>query len=202
MTSPDIASTSASSILVVLAHPDPRSFGGALAQTYAEAARAAGIGVELLHLQALDFDAAPGGRPGPLEPALLEARRQILQCKHLVLVYPTWLGAMPARMKGFFERVFGDGFAMRFRPDSILPAALLGGRSAEVLVTMDTPPLLYRLLLGAPGHRLVSRAILQPAGIRPVRIHTFGPLKGSSESRRAGWLAQVRKHALRAAARI
>lgn len=44
------------------------------------------------------------------------ARERILKARHLVLVYPTWMGAMPARMKGFFERVFGGDFAFSFKP--------------------------------------------------------------------------------------
>lgn len=189
-------------VLLIVAHPDLKSFGGALAQAYAQGAREAGCAVEMLHLPSMAFDATPAGRPGALEPALIEAREQILRCRHLVLVYPTWLGAMPARMKGFFERVFGDSFAVRVRPDSILPEALLKGRSADVLVTMDTPPLLYRLLLGAPGHALVRKTILAPAGIRPVRVFAFGPMRQSSDKRRAGWLAQARSRAIRYGAKL
>jgi NAD(P)H dehydrogenase (quinone) len=200
-TAPEAAMTPRS-ILLLVAHPDPRTFGGALAQAYAEGATVADCDVDVVYLSALEFDAAPAGRPGPLEPALVDARERILRCSHLVLVYPTWLGAMPARMKGFFERVFGDGFAMRVRPGSIVPEGLLKGRSADVLVTMDTPPLLYRLLLGAPGHALVRRAILGPAGIRPVRVQAFGPMRQSSDARRAGWLAQVRSRAIRTCSRL
>jgi putative NADPH-quinone reductase len=28
-----------------------------------------------------------------------------------VIIYPLWLGAMPALLKGFFEQVFRPGFA-------------------------------------------------------------------------------------------
>ncbi len=181
--------------LLIVAHPDPKSFGGALAQAYVDGAIESGAQVEVMHLGSMDFDATPMGRPGPLEPDLLKAREQILRAQHLVLVYPTWMGAMPARMKGFFERVFGDNFAFRFKEGSRLPERLLKGRTADVLVTMDTPPLLYRWLLGAPGHKLVSRAILGPAGIAPVRIFSYGPLRGSSEKGRARWLEATRDRA-------
>lgn len=186
-------------VLLVIGHPDPRSFGAALAQAYGEGARASGCEVDVMHLAALDFDATPVGKPGPLESDLVAARERILSADHVVLVYPTWLGAMPARMKGFFERVFGDGFAFRFEPGSRMPKRLLMGRSADVLVTMDTPPLIYRLLLGAPGHTLVRRAILGPAGIAPVRVFSFGPLRDSTERRRAGWLREARRRAERIA---
>ena len=123
------------------------------------------------------------------------ARERIKDARHIVLIYPTWLGAMPARMKGFFERVFGDNFAFRFKPESLMPERLLQGRSADVLVTMDTPPLLYRFLLGAPGHRLVRAGILAPAGIAPVRVFSFGPLRTSTDRKRAEWLRSVQAKA-------
>ena len=186
-------------VLLVIGHPDTRSFGGALADAYAEGARGRGCEVDVMHLASMDFDAAPVGKPGPLESDLVAARERILRADHVVLVYPTWLGAMPARMKGFFERVFGDGFAVRFEPGSRLPQRLLKGRSTDVLVTMDTPPLVYRLLLGAPGHKLVRRAILGPAGIEPVRVFSFGPLRDSTERRRAGWLRDAKRRAERIA---
>ncbi|MDR5777172.1 MULTISPECIES: NAD(P)H-dependent oxidoreductase [unclassified Caballeronia] len=179
------------SVLIVLGHPDTKGFGGALAAAYEKGLRRAGCAVDLMHLGALDFDATPRGRPGPLEDDLAEARVRITRAKHLVLIYPTWLGAMPARMKGFFERVFGDNFAFRFKPESLLPERLLSGRSADVLVTMDTPPLLYRFVLGAPGHKLVRSGILAPAGISPIRVFSFGSLKKSSDEQRAAWLKQI-----------
>ncbi|MBN8748867.1 Flavodoxin-like fold protein [Xylophilus ampelinus] len=182
-------------VLIVLGHPDAKSFGGALAEAYERGLREAGCEVEIMRLGTLTFDAAPQGRPGPLEDDLMVARERIKDARHIVLIYPTWLGAMPARMKGFFERVFGDNFAFRFKPESLMPERLLQGRSADVLVTMDTPPLLYRFLLGAPGHRLVRAGILAPAGIAPVRVFSFGPLRTSTDRKRAEWLRSVQAKA-------
>lgn len=189
-------------VLILLGHPDTRSFGGAIAQAYQAAATQAGCEVELLHVAALEFDATPRGRPPELEPSLEDARRKIREASHLVLVYPTWLGAMPARMKGFFERVFSDNFAFRFKEGSNLPERLLKGRSADVLVTMDTPPWAYRWLIGAPGHRMVQRSILAPAGIGPTKVMSIGPLKSSSDERRQRWLEAVKAQAEKRCSRL
>lgn len=182
-----------SNALLILAHPDKRGFGGALADAYVAGLQAQGCEVEVLHLPALAFEATPAGRPPELEPDLAQARDAILRAQHLVLVYPTWFGGMPARLKGFFERAFGNDFAFKFKPGSLLPESYLGGRSADVLVTMDTPPWAYRWLLGAPGHKQVRHAILGPAGIKPIRILSFGPLRSSSDGQRKRWLAQAQE---------
>lgn len=183
-------------ILIILGHPDQKSFGGALARSYAEHARNAGCEVDELHLASMEFDATPQGRPPQeLESDLAAAREAIFRARHIVLVYPTWLGTMPARMKGFFERVFSDNFAFRFRPESLVPEQLLKGRSADVFATMDTPPLLYRFVLGAPGHKMVRSTILGVSGIKPVKIYSLGPLRSSSEAKRIHWLERAGKRA-------
>ena len=45
---------------------------------------------------------------------------------------------MPALMKVFFDRVFLPGFAFKYRGGSV-PDKLLTGRTAHLMVTMDTP---------------------------------------------------------------
>lgn len=190
-------------IVIILGHPDRRSFGGALAHAYAERAREAGCIVDELHIASMQFDPAPQSRPPlDLEVDLAASREAISNAKHIVLVYPTWLGTMPARMKGFFERVFADNYAFRFRSDSLMPEQLLKGRSADVLATMDTPPLIYRFVLGAPGHKMVRSSILGVAGIKPVKIFSFGPLRSSSDQTRAHWLARTGHRAMTVAHKL
>ena len=188
--------------LLILAHPDKRGFGGALAEAYVSGLHAEGCEVEVMHLPALDFEATPAGRPLELEQSLVEARNAILGARHIVLVYPTWFGGMPARLKGFFERAFGNDFAFKFKPGSLLPESYLGGRSADVLVTMDTPPWAYQWLLGAPGHKQVRHAILGPSGIKPIRIFSYGPLRTSSDEQRKRWLERARTRAASVAAKL
>lgn len=144
------------SILILLGHPDRDSLCGALAQRYATAAENAGHQVRLIALGELEFD--PVLRHGyrqiqPLEPDLQDDADAIEACDHLVLVYPTWWGAMPALLKGFFDRVLLPGYAFRYRRDSVWWDRLLAGRSARVITTLDTPPLVLPLDLPRRGHR-------------------------------------------------
>ena len=37
-------------------------------------------------------------------PAIAEAQRTIVWAEHLVIIYPLWLGSMPALLKGFLEQ--------------------------------------------------------------------------------------------------
>lgn len=183
-------------ILVVLGHPRADSLCGALAQHYIDGAQAAGHEVRTLRVADLRFDPILyGGYQGeqPLEPDLVQARDAITWAQHLVWVYPIWWGGMPALLKGFIDRVFLPGFAFKYRRGSPLWDRLLTGRSAELLVTMDAPPWYFRLVNHMPGHHQMRKTILQFSGITPVRIHSFGSVKGSTPERRAAWLRKALK---------
>jgi NAD(P)H dehydrogenase (quinone) len=182
-------------ILIICGHPDRESFSAALSQAYAEAARAAGHELELLHLGDLVFD--PILRRGyrqlqPLEPDLLRAQAQLSWAQHLVFVYPVWWGGVPALLKGFLDRLLLPGFGFRYRKNSSLWDGLLKGRSARLIATLDTPGWYFRWIWGAPAHRQMRDTVLKFCGIAPVRLSAFAPLRGSSDGQRAKWLHAVR----------
>lgn len=182
-------------ILVILGQPQRQSFGGALMRAYAEGAKTSGAEVKELYLGELQFNpVGPVGRASPdgLEPDLAAAQAAIQWAEHLVFVYPIWWGTIPALLKGFIERVFQPGFAVNFREHSPLWDKLLTGRSARLIVTLNTPSWIYRWYFGRPGHNTMKKTILEFCGIRPVRITEVGPMKNSTEVRRQQWLEQVR----------
>ncbi|MDH4428257.1 MAG: NAD(P)H-dependent oxidoreductase [Acidovorax sp.] len=183
-------------ILVILGHPASDSLCAGMARAYAEGAQNAGAQVRFLEVGQLAFDAVlRAGYRGEqsLEPDLLAAREDITWAHHLVWVYPIWWGAMPALLKGFIDRVFLPGFAFRYRKGSSLWDRLLAGRSAELLVTMDSPPWYFRWVTRMPGHHQMKKAILEFCGIRPVRIHSFGPVRSASADRLAQWVDKARQ---------
>lgn len=184
-------------VLVVLGHPQSTSLCGALAQAYADGAQAAGHQVQMLRLGELSFDPVLHNgyaKIQALEPDLEAAQQAITWAQHLVFVYPIWWGAMPALLKGFIDRVFLPGFAFKYRPDSLFWDRLLSGRSARLLVTMDTPPWYFRLVYRMPGHNQMKRTILEFSGVKPVTVSSFGPIRHASPQQRDKCLAQA--HAL------
>ncbi|MBF6032402.1 NAD(P)H-dependent oxidoreductase [Pseudomonas sp. P155] len=181
-------------ILLILGHPSGASFCAALAERYVQSAIDAGHEVRQLRLGELDFD--PVLREGyrqiqALEEALSVAQSDILWAEHLTLVYPIWWGGIPALLKGFFDRVFLPGFAFKYRKGKAFPDKLLKGRTAHLLVTMDTPPWYYRWFYRMPGLHQVRKTTLEFCGIKPLRTLTFGPVLGSSDHQRKTWLRQA-----------
>ena len=183
-------------VLVILGHAQGDSLCGALADAFAQGVKAQGREVRVLKLSALQFDPVlhTAYRPvQPLEPDLLAAQQSIAQAQHLVFVYPVWWGTMPALLKGFLDRVLLPGFAFRYRRNSPWWDRLLAGRSARLLVTMDTPPWYYRWVWRQPGHQQMRRTVLGFCGVRPVRISEFGPVRLATAQQRQAWTDAARK---------
>lgn len=188
-------------ITIVLGHPDSKSYCSSIASTYERSARNAGHEVRLIQLGDLKFD--PILHKGyteiqPLEQCLVEAQEAIKWANHLVFVYPIWWGSMPSLLKGFFDRTFLPGYAFKYRKDSQFWDKLLSGRSAHVFSTMDTPPWYFWLVYKMPGHNQIKRTILEFAGVKPVKITSFGPVRYASQPRKESWLKQVADYAKRA----
>lgn len=184
-------------ILVIQGHPDPdpHHLCRALADSYAEGAAAAGHTVTRIDLATLDIpllrtQAAFEHDPAP--ESLVPAQGAISAAQHIVLVFPLWLGTMPALVKAFLEQVMRPGMAFAYRDKGRIEM-LLTGRSARLVVTMGMPALIYRWWFGAHGIRALERNILEFVGIRPVRRTLLGMVDSVSESTRRKWLAKMRE---------
>lgn len=182
--------------LVILGHPDTHSFCGALAKAYVEGAKASDVETRELNLGELNFD--PILWKGyntiqELEPDLVKAQKLIQWSNHIVFVYPNWWGAMPALMKGFFDRVFLPSFAFKYRDNSSFWDKLLSGRTAHLVVTMDTPPWYYRWIYHRPGHNEMKRTILGFCGIKVTKITEIATVRNSQPSVRRKWISKIKK---------
>ncbi|MDB5884371.1 MAG: ycaK [Polaromonas sp.] len=182
-------------VLIILGHPRTASLCGAMASAYGEGARRAGADVRRLDLATLGFDpnvreCSP--RQQPLEEGLARARALIVWADHLVFVYPTWWGSTPALLKGFIDRAMTEGFSFHACEGGTGYQGLLGGRSAQLITTMDTPPLVHRFIYGQPGRRAMAGATLGFCGVNPVRYLAFGPVKDADSGQRQRWIERVR----------
>lgn len=184
-------------ILIINAHPlSNESFCGALAQSYIKGAEKSNATYKLVNLIDLNFD--PVMRYGykkrmVMEPDLIQIQQDIKEADHLVLVYPNWWATYPAQLKGLFDRAFIPDFAFKYRENSPLWDKLLTGKSARIIVTMDTPGWFYSLVYKNAGHNAVKVGVLEFSGFKPVKITTFSPVKSSTDAKRKKWLADIEK---------
>lgn len=99
--------------LVVICHPKPTSLTRAAAARVVAGIEQAGCRLRVLDLDAMDFDpvlrlAEVRGHLGSPDarPDLAQHFEALRWAERLVLVYPTWFSGQPARLKGWFDRVW------------------------------------------------------------------------------------------------
>lgn len=188
-------------ICLIQGHPSRAQphFCHALAAAYAQGARAAGHEVREINVADLDFPLLrerAEWEESPPPAAITRAQQDVAWAEHLVIVYPLWLGALPALLKGFFEQLLRPGFAFRGAVGG--GVQLLRGRSARTIVTMGMPGIVYRLWYRAHTLRAFERNVLRFVGIRPCRHSVVGMVEGLSDLARAEWLAHLRSLGARA----
>jgi NAD(P)H dehydrogenase (quinone) len=120
-------------VLIVNAHPEPRSLNGALRDFTVQRLRQAGHDVIVSDLYAMgwqpsvapaDFLEHDSGMPLKVEAAskhafathtqsadIAEEQRKLLWADALILQFPMWWFSMPAILKGWVDRVYAYGFA-------------------------------------------------------------------------------------------
>jgi putative NADPH-quinone reductase len=182
-------------IVIIQGHPDPAGghFIHALASAYEFAAREAGHEVKRVDVARLDFSLLRNAQEWEWKPPakpIAAAQQALAWAEHLVILYPLWLGDMPAMLKGFFEQVLRPGFAIGGAAQGRMPKKLLQGRSARIVVTMGMPALFYSVYYRAHSLKSLKRNILEFCGISPVRTSVIGMVEGRKEARE-DWLMRL-----------
>lgn len=180
-------------IVILQGHPDSEGshFCHGLAMSYAAGARQAGHDVELFDVGAIHLPllrSAAEWHSGEMPPQLDRVRQAMETADQLVVVFPLWLGDMPAVLKAFFEQVLRPG-------DSGTMLRPRGRRCvARVVVTMGMPATLYRWYFWSHSLRSLRRNLFGFVGIKPVHFTLIGALETIGPARRGRWLAHL--HAL------
>lgn len=177
-------------VLVIDGHPRAGSLCHSLAEAFYNGAKEGGHEVRFLALRDLDFDRDEVGQE--LEPDVAASQACLLWAAHVTVVCPVWWGTMPALLKGWLDRVLKPGFAFAGRPDGGWEG-LLHGRTATILMTLDTPQWIFRWFLGWPGVRALRDATLGFCCIGPAHVLLFGPVKTSDAEQRMRWLLTAKK---------
>lgn len=192
-------------IFIWVGHPRSASLSHGLADAYQRGAEAKGAEIRRMNLSDMMFD--PDLTEGyhsrkTLEPCLEEWRAHTTWANHLCWAYPQWWGGMPAKMKGVVDRAFLPGFAMQYHENDPWWDRLLAGKSADVLMTSDAPPLFDSLAYGRAAKKQVEKTVLWFAGVKPVRTLQVGTVKGAPEAKISGWLKQAEARGAAAAQRL
>ena len=182
-------------IVIIQGHPDPdpSRLCRALAEAYADGAAEAGHAVSRIDIAALDFPLLRTQTAFEHEPVpenLQPAQKAIVDADHIVLIFPLWLGTMPALVKAFLEQVMRPSATFAYQEKGF-PKPLLAGHSARIVVTMGMPTFVYRWWYLSHGLKGLERSIFRFVGIKPIRETLFGMVGAASEAKRRSWLKRM-----------
>lgn len=182
-------------IVVINGHPNRESFNFGLAKAYKEGALQSGAEIREITISELKFDSNLQfgyQKRMELEPDLLKAWETIQWADHLVWIHPVWWGGLPARTKGFIDRLFLPGIAFKYRENSMWWDKLLKGKTGHIITTLDQPGWYYRLLYGRPSVNQLKKSTLEFCGVKPVKVTYVGIIKTSDEKLRTQWLTKIK----------
>jgi putative NADPH-quinone reductase len=183
-------------ILIIDGHPDAKAdhYVHALSTAYRDGARSGGHQVRGIIVSELWFPllrTSDDFKSGAPTESIRKAQEWLVWADHVVILFPLWLGSMPALLKAFFEQLLRPGFAFATARGRLFPRKkLLAGKSARIIVTMGMPSWFYRWYFRA--HSL-KRNVLVSCGLKPVRASVVGAVETMSQADRGNWLPKVHR---------
>jgi putative NADPH-quinone reductase len=183
-------------IVIIQGHPTlgGQHFCHALAEAYAQGAAKGGHDIRLISVAELDFPllrSKSDWEKDPPPPAIEQAQQSLAWAEHFVIIYPLWLGGMPALLKGFLEQALRPAFMTGGAGAGASWKTALKGRSSRIIITMGMPGFAFRWYFGAHSLKSLKRSILSLVGIGPNRHTLIGMIEGMSDAKRKAWLTSV-----------
>jgi NAD(P)H dehydrogenase (quinone) len=207
-------------ILIVFAHPEPRSFNGALFDTAKRVLEAAGHTVAVSDLYRMGFNPVSdrhnfltvhdaeylklqleethASENHSFAPEVETEISKLEACDLVIFQFPLWWFGLPAILKGWVDRVFAMGRTYGY--GNIYDTGKFRGKRAMLSLTTGGPEGAYtKGAFNGDIHailRPIQRGILQFVGfdVLAPQIH-YAPVRVEDELRK-GWLDQWEKRLL------
>ena len=188
-------------IVLVVAHPDPKSFSHAIAATARATLERCGHEVTVLDLYAEGFRTAMtreervayhSDRP-MVDPMVERHAALVRRAEALVFVYPTWWSMMPAILKGWLERVMVPGVGFVFDERHHVRRGLVNVRRVVGISTYGAS-WMYVRAIHDNGRRTLLRALrLNTALLTRGSWLALYRMDATSEPQRAAFLRRVER---------
>ncbi|MDG4549702.1 MAG: NAD(P)H-dependent oxidoreductase [Candidatus Contendobacter sp.] len=185
-------------VLLVYAHPNPRSFNRAILEAVDATLREHGHATRIHDLYQMRFRAVLDGEDllrnwrGDLPADTRREQDAVHWARGLVFVYPIWWFGPPAILKGWIDRVFTRKFAFDFGPEGM--RGLLTHERALIVNTLGGDEATYQRerwyeLLVRP----MAEGVLGACGVRQVVHRAFYQVTTIAPAERQAMLNQVRE---------
>ena len=118
---------------------------------------------------------------------------RLKEADNLIVIFPIWWEQMPARMKGFIDKIIFPGSTYTYTKSGYGMVSLMDNlKSTTVITTMNTPKIIYKYLYGNAIKNSLIKGTFKKIGFKNVEWISFNMVKGSSEKCRKKWLSKVK----------
>ena len=197
-------------VLIIFAHPEPKSFNGAMKDVAVQTLQKAGHSVQVSDLYTMRFDAVGDerdfvetkGKPffnyldeqvratneSLFIPELKQEMDKLIWADLVIFQVPLWWFSLPAVKKGWIDRVFAMGFAYDVKRN--FQNGVFSGKRSMLALTTGSPEMLFRddAKLGDMGQILhhIQWGMLRYVGMDVMApFVAFGAARATPEQRTA-----------------
>ena len=183
-------------IVIIQGHPDPdgNRFCRSLANAYVNGAKAKGYEAKTIDIAQIKFPILRTQAEfmhGVVPKPIIRAQQLIQSAEHLFIIYPLWLGTMPAYLKAFFEQVFRPNFEANKNTAETPWERQISEKTAHIAITMGMPEMIYRAYFPTQGTKSMEGSILAFSGIKTIQQSLIGNVDSISDAERKQWLTKM-----------
>lgn len=126
--------------LIILAHPNPKSFSTWLTDSITEALVVKGHNVVVRDLYAIGFNPLLSRsdlaslQKGEIPADIRYEQNLLAEAEEITVIYPLWWDNAPAILRGYFERIYTNGFAFKYTDKGMV--GLLSGKKVRIFTPM------------------------------------------------------------------
>ena len=181
-------------ILLILGHPKPSSFNGAVAEKATAVLKRLGHEIIFHDLYQERFDpvlpADEENLPDEKLPVFLrEHLRQFKEAEGIIFVHPNWWGGPPAILRGWLDRVVRGNSCYQFTKDGVV--SHVGGKIVQIFSTSNTPRDVEVKVYGDPIENFWKNVVFGLLGTQSFERRNFESIVLSTPEERQSWLAEV-----------
>jgi len=162
--------------------PHHRSFSAALLdRIMAVAADNPDINLDLIDLHADNFDPVMHAedlsawrKREAINDQVTDYQARLLKADKIIFLFPVWWESMPAMTKGFMDKVIAPGIIYQQpKNKKRFVNEFTHLKQVELITTMSTPNLLYRLIFASPVTKILFRGTFLKMGFAKFKWHNF-----------------------------
>lgn len=166
--------------LIIYAHPETKGHNYAILEETKKWLENNKQDYEVLDLYKMKFDPVLkeeehysfGKRD--IKKEVKQIQDNISKTKKMIFIFPIWWNNVPAILKGFLDRVFTTRFAFNYKVGPLnmtIPEPLLKGKKAVAIYTSGSPRVIYSLIFGRRGYKVIAKDSLRFCGIKTKGFH-------------------------------